>query len=71
MTAGPIFKICDSNSDFIKYMMPFDEGYEHLQHEYRKHATFIEHVGCAYFDADMSKQGRVVLYMDRPHKCTW
>jgi hypothetical protein len=64
-------KICDVHGVLALYMGPGSDGFDRLEPLLRAR-TRIEHdLGCGYFDADMTVEGRLIVFMDRTWKCTW
>jgi hypothetical protein len=61
-------RICDSHSLVLVQFQPPQEALEQLE---RVAVTRCGAGLMAYLDADMSVEGRLVLYMDRAWKCNW
>jgi hypothetical protein len=67
-----MLKICDPNGVFILTAFEDCEWFAPVEKLFLPHATFSHGgAGFGYFDADMSVEGRVVIFFDRAWKRTW
>jgi hypothetical protein len=77
MFADSVCKISDPHG-LLNVLVPGeDEGFEKIRAQMPVPVTddtetnSVAQSGVAYFDADMSVEGRLVVYLDRWWKCTW
>jgi hypothetical protein len=64
-----LLKACDPYG--VLSMGGTTEWYEEAIDLFRPHATTVGSAAYAYFDADMSVENEITVYMDRALKCTW
>jgi hypothetical protein len=68
---GFMYKLCDPHGVFLKFITRGESGFAEMLEMFPKCALDHMGMGFGYFDADMSQEGRLVVYLDRSWKCIW
>jgi hypothetical protein len=67
---GKLLKISDPYGALIMHMSPVADMNRDLA-LFLARANITDDRGFGYFDADMSQEGRLVIYLDHNWRCTW
>jgi hypothetical protein len=71
LNRGKRFKICDPNGVLVMKICKHSEVFQLFRQLFLQLATVTDGEGVAYCDADLSQEGRMVMFFDHKWKCTW